>query len=210
MNNLPTHWQATLGCLLTAVALSGCSSGAAPGAPSTSTAAATSSTSASASASQPAAGQLATRPNGKPACDWLTVDQVTAALGANTPAVQPGVVWDVDSGAIKIRGCTLSENPKDRVAVSVWTHPDAASAQAHLNRTDDSVKCDAVEGLGTRAVYCQFAIPEGLGGYSSKSVSVLISDTVIRQLSWGHPGDLTTTDLREPLIALYKQAKFPT
>ncbi|HBX82076.1 MAG: hypothetical protein WAV45_06525 [Propionibacteriaceae bacterium] len=160
------------------------------------------------SSSAPTPTAPALRANGKPACDWLTVEQVTAALGANAPAVTPGYIVDDElNEGMKIHLCNLFEKPFNRVAPTIWTFPSAAAAQSYLDDMEH-YGCVAVEGLGGRAEYCQSlqAKPEQ---YTMKNLNVLVSGTVIHQLYWSRAGDHTTVDIQAQLIALYKQAQFP-
>ena len=143
------------------------------------------------------------------ACDWLTVEQVNAALGANAPAGKPGFLFDDEiNDGVKLHGCSLVEKAYNRVTPTVWIFPDAAATQAHLASMESSDQCVALEGLGAKAEYCQFKqIQPEIS--SAKNVNVFVSDTIVRQLYWHRSGDWSTLDIQAQLIALYKQVQFP-
>ncbi|HBY23677.1 MAG TPA: hypothetical protein DEG88_10510 [Propionibacteriaceae bacterium] len=107
--------------------------------------------------------------------------------------------------------CRLNQQAFEGVEASVSTYPDAATASAAWTDQQEMDGCEPLSGLEGTATYCQregFTMGKGESVWS-KSVSVLVGST-IRALEWDRlGGDSSALDIKEPMVALYKQTQFP-
>ena len=219
MNNRPTSWQLTLGCLVASVALAGCSSGATPQAPS----AASGDSSATASASASVASSVASPgpstpsaaptvdPRGARACDWLTPQQVTDTLTRNAPVVNLGTKRQGDEP----QSCWLravTPGSPDSVVLDMYSFERAEDAASLAHDPEGSGNsfmlngdptCATATTVGVPAWYC---VRDNAGGREWKVVAV--DRTTVKVITVTH-APITEGDMQDSLVALYQKVVYP-
>lgn len=217
MNNRPTSWQLTLGCLVASVALAGCSSGATPPAPSAAGGGSSATATASASIASPSASPVASTPSAAPpvdprgdkACDWLTPEQVAATLSMNAPPVNPGETTthapenpgDPTSVVCGLRA-TESANWV-RIEVMTFDTPADASTWA-ANRYTSKNGCAPTKKAPGKAFYCTRTQDGGRAWGILVVEGATIQDFSVTRTPF------TEGSMQDQMFALYKLVTFPT
>lgn len=193
----------TAGLPITALALgvlsfTGCSS-ATPAAPAPATVAATS-TSTSAPAEPAASASAAATSTGstKPACDWLTQDQVAAALG-NVTTFERGAFREASDHTT----CAFQGADKSYLNAIVYNFPTLEAAKKPTDLGFEDAACTPVTGLGDEAAYCTFS----LGTQKVKLLDVRLG-MKRHQLARGTYDKDDALNVKDTLAALFQQTKF--